>query len=151
MLREIDAALQDSSVVPILLSNGVLAFGLNLSVFLLIGKTSALSMNVAGIVKDWCLIGLSVFIFGAQVGANLFPLQRRHHGSLPIEASARGLFESSFALVQPQISEGFRTPQCFQFLLLWPSPSQHYKQAEGVLVHGLLNREDTAFCMNEGF
>ena len=62
-----DAALQSSSAVPILLTNGLLAFGLNLSVFLLIGKTSALSMNVAGVVKDWGLIGLSVFVFGAQV------------------------------------------------------------------------------------
>ncbi len=64
--------------MPILLSNGMIAFGLNLSVFLLIGKTSALSMNVAGVVKDWCLIGLSVFIFGAQVGASRSPLQRLH-------------------------------------------------------------------------
>ncbi len=67
------ATAQDSSIVPILLSNGMIAFGLNLSVFLLIGKTSALSMNVAGVVKDWCLIGLSVFIFGAQVGAGQSP------------------------------------------------------------------------------
>ena len=62
------AALQGASALPVFLLNGVAAFGLNLSVFLLIGKTSALSMNVAGVVKDWCLIGLSVFIFGAQVG-----------------------------------------------------------------------------------
>lgn len=38
--------------------------GLNLSVFLLIGKTSALTMNVAGVVKDWLLIALSVAIYG---------------------------------------------------------------------------------------
>jgi hypothetical protein len=36
---------------------------LNLSVFLLIGKTSALTMNIAGVVKDWILIGLSVLLF----------------------------------------------------------------------------------------
>ena len=72
------AGMQDLSIVPILLSNGMIAFGLNLSVFLLIGKTSALSMNVVGVVKDWCLIGLSVFIFGAQVGASQSPLQRLH-------------------------------------------------------------------------
>lgn len=36
---------------------------LNMSVFLLIGKTSALTMNVAGVVKDWLLIGLSALLF----------------------------------------------------------------------------------------
>jgi hypothetical protein len=51
----------------VLLSNAAAAFGLNLSVFLLIGKTSALTMNVAGVIKDWLLIGLSVLIFQAQV------------------------------------------------------------------------------------
>ena len=37
---------------------------LNMAVFLLIGKTSALTMNIAGVVKDWMLIGLSVAMFG---------------------------------------------------------------------------------------
>ena len=50
-----------------LLANASLAFALNLSVFLLIGKTSALAMNVAGVVKDWLLIGLSAFLFHAPV------------------------------------------------------------------------------------
>jgi hypothetical protein len=42
---------------------------LNLSVFLLIGKTSALTMNLAGVVKDWLLIGLSALLYrcGPQV------------------------------------------------------------------------------------
>lgn len=43
------------------------AFALNLAVFLLIGKTSALTMNVAGVVKDWMLIGLSVWLYHAHV------------------------------------------------------------------------------------
>ena len=30
-----------------------------MAVFLLIGKTSALTMNIAGVVKDWLLIGVS--------------------------------------------------------------------------------------------
>jgi hypothetical protein len=34
-----------------------------MSVFLLIGKTSALTMNVGGVVKDWLLIALSVILF----------------------------------------------------------------------------------------
>jgi hypothetical protein len=36
---------------------------LNMSVFLLIGRSSALTMNVAGVIKDWMLIGLSVMMF----------------------------------------------------------------------------------------
>ncbi|EFJ22888.1 hypothetical protein SELMODRAFT_169825 [Selaginella moellendorffii] len=39
--------------------NSGCAFALNLAVFLLIGKTSALTMNVAGVVKDWLLIAFS--------------------------------------------------------------------------------------------
>ena len=37
--------------------------GLNMAVFLLIGKTSALTMNIGGVVKDWLLIGLSVWLY----------------------------------------------------------------------------------------
>ena len=50
-----------------LVANASLAFALNLSVFLLIGRTSALAMNVAGVVKDWMLIGLSALLFHAPV------------------------------------------------------------------------------------
>lgn len=42
----------------------VTAAALNMSVFLLIGKTSALTMNVAGVIKDWLLILLSVLLYG---------------------------------------------------------------------------------------
>jgi hypothetical protein len=34
-----------------------------MAVFLLIGKTSALTMNIAGVVKDWLLIALSVMLY----------------------------------------------------------------------------------------
>jgi hypothetical protein len=55
------------------LGNALAAFGLNMAVFFLIGKTSALSMNIAGVVKDWMLIGLSVLIFHSAVSSlNLF-------------------------------------------------------------------------------
>ena len=37
--------------------------GLNMAVFLLIGKTSALTMNIAGVVKDWLLIALSWLLY----------------------------------------------------------------------------------------
>ncbi|KAJ8527897.1 hypothetical protein K7X08_015348 [Anisodus acutangulus] len=40
-------------------TNSLSAFALNLAVFLLVGKTSALTMNVAGVVKDWLLIAFS--------------------------------------------------------------------------------------------
>nr|GMC67785.1 probable sugar phosphate/phosphate translocator At5g25400 [Ipomoea batatas]GME04427.1 probable sugar phosphate/phosphate translocator At5g25400 [Ipomoea batatas] len=40
-------------------TNSLCGFALNLAVFLLVGKTSALTMNVAGVVKDWLLIAFS--------------------------------------------------------------------------------------------
>jgi hypothetical protein len=40
-------------------SNALFALGLNLAVFLVVGKTSALTLNVADVVKDWLLIGFS--------------------------------------------------------------------------------------------
>lgn len=49
--------------------NALVAFCLNVSVYLLIGKTSALTMNVAGVIKDWLLIGLSSFLFHAPITA----------------------------------------------------------------------------------
>ena len=36
---------------------------------MLIGKTSALTMNIAGVIKDWLLIFLSYYVFGAPVTA----------------------------------------------------------------------------------
>jgi hypothetical protein len=48
---------------PVLLGNALSAFALNLAVFLLIGKTSALTMNIAGVIKDWMLI---FFRWGAE-------------------------------------------------------------------------------------
>lgn len=57
----------------IFLGNGLIAFSLNLAVFLLIGKTSALTMNIAGVIKDWMLIFFSYSVFKAPVTAlNLF-------------------------------------------------------------------------------
>eukprot|EP00238_Polyblepharides_amylifera_P012553 CAMPEP_0196585170 /NCGR_PEP_ID=MMETSP1081-20130531/49735_1 /TAXON_ID=36882 /ORGANISM="Pyramimonas amylifera, Strain CCMP720" /LENGTH=309 /DNA_ID=CAMNT_0041906631 /DNA_START=279 /DNA_END=1208 /DNA_ORIENTATION=- len=51
----------------VLVGNAVIAFGLNLAVFLLIGKTSALTMNIAGVIKDWLLIWMSANVFAAPV------------------------------------------------------------------------------------
>jgi hypothetical protein len=47
-----------------LLGSAAAAFLLNCSVFLLVGRTSALTMNIAGVVKDWMLICASVGLFG---------------------------------------------------------------------------------------
>ncbi|CAH1432848.1 unnamed protein product [Lactuca virosa] len=47
------------SITSSLAQNSLCAFALNLAVFLLVGKTSALTMNVAGVVKDWLLIAFS--------------------------------------------------------------------------------------------
>ncbi|GIL50490.1 hypothetical protein Vafri_6676 [Volvox africanus] len=52
-----------------LLISAVSAFGLNISVFLLIGRSSALTMNVAGVIKDWLLILLSVVLYQTPVGS----------------------------------------------------------------------------------
>ena len=60
----------DADVVinpAVFLSNALAAFGLNMAVFLLIGKTSALTMNIAGVAKDWMLIGLSVAVFRSAI------------------------------------------------------------------------------------
>jgi len=71
--------LESGKVIPLLMEGGVTfppillllnalcAFALNLAVFLLIGKTSALTMNIAGVVKDWLLIWFSFSVFQAPV------------------------------------------------------------------------------------
>ena len=60
----------DINVNPaVLLSNATLAFALNVSVYLLIGRTSALTMNVAGVIKDWILIFISSMLFDAPISA----------------------------------------------------------------------------------
>eukprot|EP00227_Mantoniella_beaufortii_P017860 CAMPEP_0197594102 /NCGR_PEP_ID=MMETSP1326-20131121/19725_1 /TAXON_ID=1155430 /ORGANISM="Genus nov. species nov., Strain RCC2288" /LENGTH=349 /DNA_ID=CAMNT_0043160207 /DNA_START=579 /DNA_END=1624 /DNA_ORIENTATION=- len=67
---ELPAILANTALVinyPMLLLNAVTAFALNLAVFLLIGKTSALTMNIAGVIKDWMLIFASQHLFGNSV------------------------------------------------------------------------------------
>ena len=58
----------DWSLDPALMfANGCVAFLLNIAVFLVIGRTSAVTMRVAGVVKDWTLICLSAVLFGAKI------------------------------------------------------------------------------------
>ena len=62
--------MNDSTLVfdwGMLTLNATCAFALNLAVFLLIGKTSALTMNLAGVIKDWMLIFASQHFFGNPV------------------------------------------------------------------------------------
>ncbi|CAM0875273.1 unnamed protein product [Alopecurus aequalis] len=47
----------------IFFSNALSAFALNLSIFLVIGRTGAVTIRVAGVLKDWILIALSTIIF----------------------------------------------------------------------------------------
>nr|GMD92575.1 probable sugar phosphate/phosphate translocator At3g14410 [Ipomoea batatas] len=52
------------SFQPLILSlNSLCTFALNLSVFLVISHTSALTIRVAGVVKDWVVVLLSALIF----------------------------------------------------------------------------------------
>lgn len=49
---------------PLVLTlNSLCTFGLNLSVFLVIQHTSALTIRVAGVVKDWVVVLLSALLF----------------------------------------------------------------------------------------
>ena len=57
----------NSGAPHILFLNACTAFALNMAVYLLIGKTSALTMNVAGVVKDWLLIFISSALFDAPI------------------------------------------------------------------------------------
>ncbi|KAK7755919.1 hypothetical protein SLS62_002206 [Diatrype stigma] len=47
--------------------NGMCAFGLNISVVFLIGKTSSLVMTLCGVLKDVLLVGASMLIWGTPI------------------------------------------------------------------------------------
>lgn len=47
----------------VLILNCLCTFALNLSVFLVISHTSALTIRVAGVVKDWVVVLLSALLF----------------------------------------------------------------------------------------
>ncbi|KAI3737833.1 hypothetical protein L2E82_27846 [Cichorium intybus] len=58
----------------IFFSNAICALALHLSIFLVIGRTGAVTIRVAGVLKDWILIALSTLIFpeSAITGLNIF-------------------------------------------------------------------------------
>lgn len=51
----------------IFFSNALCALALNFSIFLVIGRTGAVTIRVAGVLKDWILIALSTVIFPESV------------------------------------------------------------------------------------
>ncbi|KAJ6799409.1 putative sugar phosphate/phosphate translocator [Iris pallida] len=51
----------------IFFSNALCALALNFSIFLVIGRTGAVTIRVAGVLKDWILIALSTIIFPDSV------------------------------------------------------------------------------------
>ena len=55
------------------LTNAVCALALNFSIFLVIGRTGAVTIRVAGVLKDWILIALSTVLFpeSSITGLNL--------------------------------------------------------------------------------
>lgn len=57
----------------IFFSNALCALALNFSIFLVIGRTGAVTVRVAGVLKDWILIALSTVIFpeSAITGLNI--------------------------------------------------------------------------------
>lgn len=97
-----------------------------MAVFLLIGKTSALTMNVAGVIKDWLLIGLSPLLFQYVL---LLPRGRlsclvhrlcQHfmRGATGVSGSARGhgpMCQQSLATVTPQCCIGGWVAWCAQW------------------------------------
>ena len=75
----------DLSFPLIFLANAFSALLLNLAVLLTIGRLSALTLNVGGVIKDWMLIAVSSWMFAAPMtalqlqGYGLAFLVRRRH------------------------------------------------------------------------
>ena len=51
----------------IFFSNALCALALNFSIFLVLGRTGAVTIRVAGVLKDWILIALSTVIFPESI------------------------------------------------------------------------------------
>ncbi|KAK9697816.1 hypothetical protein RND81_08G063100 [Saponaria officinalis] len=88
-------------------TNSVCAFALNLAVFLLVGKTSALTMNVAGVVKDWLLIAFSWSVIKDTVtpinlfGYGLAFLGVAYYNHSKLQALKANEAQKKVALAQP--------------------------------------------------
>jgi len=55
--------------IGIMIANASCAFLLNAALYLLIGRTSALTLNVSGVIKDMFLIGISAAVFESPISA----------------------------------------------------------------------------------
>ncbi|KAL5561089.1 hypothetical protein UlMin_030836 [Ulmus minor] len=55
----------------IFFSNALCALALNISTFLVIGRTGAVTIRVAGVMKDWTLIALSTVLFPESIVTSL--------------------------------------------------------------------------------
>ena len=60
-------SMMTSKFAGVMAASGAVAFSLNVAVVVLISNTSALTLTLAGIVKDILLVCLSVLIFGSPV------------------------------------------------------------------------------------
>lgn len=60
---KMDAAVQWHFDPVIMTLNALCTFALNVSVFLVISHTSALTIRVAGVIKDWVVVLVSVYLF----------------------------------------------------------------------------------------
>ena len=108
------------------------AFGLNMSVFLLIGKTSALTMNVAGVIKDWMLIGLSVLLFHAEVCSDTA------YAAGPCAGSVSMCLVPSSVIPFKGCAAATISVPAYRMIRCWQSPAQ------GPLLHALDERLESA-------
>ncbi|XP_050220056.1 probable sugar phosphate/phosphate translocator At3g14410 [Mercurialis annua] len=88
----------------VLILNSLCTFALNLSVFLVISHTSALTIRVAGVVKDWVVVLLSALLFADTkltlinlfgYGIAITGVAAYNNNKLTKEASRRSSDESS--------------------------------------------------------
>lgn len=88
-----------SQFAGMMAASGAVAFSLNVAVVVLISNTSALTLTLAGIIKDILLVCLSVVIFGSPVtplqyfgyGLTLFALNMHKEYKKNPEGSAKAM------------------------------------------------------------
>lgn len=77
--------------------NSLCTFALNLSVFLVISHTSALTIRVAGVVKDWLVVLLSALLF-ADTKLTVINLCGYAIGKIYLESPPQFLFDCNSSL-----------------------------------------------------
>lgn len=92
-------SMMTSKFVGMMAASGAVAFSLNVAVVVLISNTSALTLTLAGIIKDLLLVFLSVSIFGSPVtpmqyfgyGMTLFALNMHKEYKKSPERAAKSM------------------------------------------------------------